>query len=307
MRHPIAAACAAVIALAAPSASALSLAADYSAVVVFGDSLSDPGNLAGTGFAPPPPYFEAMFSNGPVWALALTAGFAPGAAANFAVGGAAALGSVGGNTLATQRAQFDAAVGFGALSLGPNPLAVHWIGANDVFGLGNPLAEPVAAAQRVVAEIADLSAVHGIMDFLVLDLPDQGRTPQIAALGPLAAGAISAGSAAYNATLHAGLDALDPALTVTRIEISALFDALLDDPGAFGLSNATQRCFDAGAGTLCADPDAYAFWDGVHPTAAVHRIVAAAAFEALTPIPAPASLPLLALGAAALWRLRRAA
>ena len=45
-------------------------AASFSGMVVFGDSLSDSGNLfTFTGEAVPasPPYFEGRFSNGPVW------------------------------------------------------------------------------------------------------------------------------------------------------------------------------------------------------------------------------------------------
>lgn len=36
-------------------------------VVVFGDSLSDNGNLFAQTGQPPAPYFQGRFSNGPVW------------------------------------------------------------------------------------------------------------------------------------------------------------------------------------------------------------------------------------------------
>ena len=39
----------------------------YDKIVVFGDSLSDNGNLALFGAAPPPPYSDGRFSNGDVW------------------------------------------------------------------------------------------------------------------------------------------------------------------------------------------------------------------------------------------------
>ena len=44
--------------------------AQFSQLVVFGDSLSDNGNVfaASGNTTPPPPYFEGVFSNGPVWA-----------------------------------------------------------------------------------------------------------------------------------------------------------------------------------------------------------------------------------------------
>jgi phospholipase/lecithinase/hemolysin len=41
----------------------------FEELYIFGDSLSDPGNLFdfSGGIFPPPPYFEGRFSNGPVW------------------------------------------------------------------------------------------------------------------------------------------------------------------------------------------------------------------------------------------------
>ncbi|WP_148293815.1 hypothetical protein [Azospirillum sp. B4] len=42
-------------------------AQQYSAGIVFGDSLSDPGNLVPLGLAPPAPYYNGRFSNGLLW------------------------------------------------------------------------------------------------------------------------------------------------------------------------------------------------------------------------------------------------
>ena len=43
--------------------------ADFDELYIFGDSLSDPGNLfdLSGGTIPPLPYFQGRFSNGPVW------------------------------------------------------------------------------------------------------------------------------------------------------------------------------------------------------------------------------------------------
>ncbi len=68
----------------------------YSALYVFGDSLSDTGNVYNSlgGAYPPPPYFNGRFSNGPVWVetfaanLGLTANAATGGGTNWAFGGA---------------------------------------------------------------------------------------------------------------------------------------------------------------------------------------------------------------------------
>ena len=43
-------------------------------------------------------------------------------------------------------------------------------------------------------------------------------------------------------------------------------------PNVLGLTNVTAPCFNGV--TVCADPDSYLYWDGVHPTAAGHRLIA---------------------------------
>src|SRR3984885_109154 len=72
----------------------------YSGIVIFGDSLSDPGNIPkffGIDY-PAPPYFENQFSNGPVYAKYLDALFGIGQPLqDYAIGGAeTGAGNIGG-------------------------------------------------------------------------------------------------------------------------------------------------------------------------------------------------------------------
>jgi phospholipase/lecithinase/hemolysin len=55
----------------------------------------------------------------------------------------------------------------------------------------------------------------------------------------------------------------------------------------------------------CANPDQYLFWDGVHPTAAAHRMLGDA-FMAAVPEPGGIALLLVALLAMAVIRRRAA-
>src|SRR5271167_1487246 len=72
----------------------------YSGIVIFGDSLSDPGNIPkflGIDY-PPPPYFENQFSNGPVYAKYLDSLFGISTPLqDYAIGGAkSGVGNIGG-------------------------------------------------------------------------------------------------------------------------------------------------------------------------------------------------------------------
>ena len=105
----------------------------------------------------------------------------------------------------------------------------------------------------------------------------------------------------YNSALIGAIQSLTAGqgANVHFLDTFSLINAAVADPGAFGLSNATDRCYIGpltGGGTVCAAPDSYLFWDGQHPTAAADALVAAAAAAAL---PEPPAAPTLLLGACA--------
>jgi outer membrane lipase/esterase len=53
------------------------------------------------------------------------------------------------------------------------------------------------------------------------------------------------------------------------------------NPGAYGFTNVTDAC-GAIVGANC---DTYAYWDGIHPTAAAHERIAEAFLAAAVPEP----------------------
>ncbi len=137
--------------LAVPAAEARTIDAPYSSFYVFGDSLSDNGNLfRETGGAVPqdPPYAEGRFSNGPVWAELVDVARMP--TVNFAVGGAT-LGATA-DGIPDFVAQVDSFLTAGLASTsGVRPLAAVWFGANDLFGA---VLDPRIAAADAFAEAA---------------------------------------------------------------------------------------------------------------------------------------------------------
>jgi len=301
-----------------------SAASPYSNYVVFGDSLSDVGNLfAATGGAQPAaPYANGQFSNGPVWAqdLAGNLGLAPLTPAllggtDFAFGGAttssAATKSSAVPNLDMQIGAFLAGTGGTAPS---SALYSVWIGANDVLGTiatadPNALTDTQSAAHSEAAAIGAL-VTDGARNILVPLLPDLGKTPRLIAAGTVAQAGATGLSLAYNAALLADLAGITgvPGLDITVLDTFSLIDTVAADPATFGFSDATDACYIGpytGGGTTCATPNDYLFWDTIHPSAVGHSLIANAASEALVPEPATTTLLLTSLLGLAYTRRRR--
>lgn len=277
--------------------------------VAFGDSLTDPGNAyAATGtvslppfsLIPDAPYASHTFSNGPTWAevLALSlespasgapAFVAPGAFTNYAVGGARARGGTGSFDLSAQVSLYLSNYGGVACS---GPVHVLWIGGDDLRDALTALATAATPADGELAAGAIIAAaVTGITDnvvalassgarnFLIFTAPDVSHAPAVALLGPAAIGAGQQLSAAFNNGLDqavAQLQGLLPGIHIARYDDNALVTAIIARPAAFGLTDVTDPCLHFGVvqGAFCQRPWQFLFWDGIHPTAATHRIVA---------------------------------
>lgn len=290
----------------------------HAAVFAFGDSLSDLGNdRALTGGAVPPPsrYVDGRFTNNGVWldhvaaalglnARASLAGFDPAAEnqlVSFAYGGAASGQrnvTPGGFEVPGLLGQIEEFVASGA-TVGPDDLFILWSGSNDyLLGLENAPDQPIANIAAAVSALRGLGAEK----FLIVNLPNLGDAPLSVALG--AQGPLNALTAAHNAALMATL--AGPG--VTFLDVQTLFAQALADPMAFGFTAGLA----AGPAAGCLFPpfdcapvaDAGTFfWDELHPSTAVHRLIADAALAALG-VPEPSAIPLLALG---LFALRRSA
>jgi outer membrane lipase/esterase len=218
-------------------------------IVVFGTSLSDPGNafaLTGVNLTPPDygmdtplelltlipdaPYARGgnHFSNGPTWIEQLAgavglggsvkAAFlgSDGRASNYAVGGATAadLTALGGSQahLSVQVQAFLSDVGGAAPS---SAMYVVEMGGNDIrFALavasqGGDPTPFIGAA--VLAVVQNIRDLYdaGARKFLVWHVPNLGRTPAIQALG--AVGPATGLSLAYNEALKGFLELLSTA------------------------------------------------------------------------------------------------
>jgi len=296
-------------------------AGDVRDVVVFGDSLSDPGNhfiafgeSAERPFEPVPaaPYSVGghHFSNGKTWIEQLVAGSsaAPSAkpafgrsprASNYAVGRARARANAADFPLYDLSAQVGLFLADHDGSAPSDDLYVIWIGSNDVrdalatIATGGGSVESQLAAQQILG-----SAVQAIVDnivaiyasggrtFLVVNVPNPANTPVVRALPPVVQAIATQLSGGFNVAMAQILGALPqilPGADFVALDADAVLTGIIADPAAAGLDDVSSPCLAFGVTphAICSNPSSYLFWDGTHPTSAGHRLVANAAATAL--------------------------
>lgn len=286
-------------------------------LVVFGDSLSDNGNAAiALGGALPGNYAANALTDGPattpatggpfgLWTDQLAAKLGVPDPQPFLLGGtdyAVATALTGHNPgfsvppfpptsvpyLADQIALY-------LLGNTPssNTLYTFWAGANDIDSGGNP----ITAADNIAANIKTLAALGGI-DFLWLNLPPLGDTPDGAASGQSAA--LNAASNAYDAEWSADIAALQSeGIDVDGVNIAQLFNQITSDPSTFGFTDVTDPawCGPGGLSTCTGNnPNQFLYWDGEHPTTAADAQIATLAFNDATSTPEPGTFFLLTFG-----------
>jgi len=274
-------------------------------IVVFGDSLSDTGNLylaSGQKTPPSPPYFWGRFSNGPLWVERLASrldhvvpptpslgfGLSP---TNYAWGGAeTGPGKTpsGIPNIGMQIGQFLA-----ANTPTDSQLFVIWGGANDFLHATTP-PDPADVVANIVDHISTIAAAApGVeLKFLVPNLPPLGLTPAALFMGVYTSSLLNDRSREFNALLSADLEELAGKLRITimQLDIFSLAQEIRLNPADFGFTHTegTARIgdpsgpppdFTVGDGDVVPDPDEYVFFDDVHPTRAWHQIAGDRAFE----------------------------
>lgn len=140
--------------------SALASASSFDNLYVFGDSLSDTGNVYALtgGHTPPAPYYHGRFSNGPVWVeslanhLGLSVDPSLNGGTNYAFGGAEAdrshtLSHDNTPNIGYQITQFSASHSFTG-----HELVVVWAGGNDFLKEASiPLTSPQTLRQALIS------------------------------------------------------------------------------------------------------------------------------------------------------------
>jgi len=281
----------------------------FSGIVVFGTSLSDPGNaftLLGEQSTPPDftlnpllvpsaPYARGghHFSNGATWieqfakSRGLEGSVRPALATpnlnatNYAVGAARAYDDGINFNLTRQVDTFLERSGTVASS---QALYVIEMGSNDVRdafqvyaagGNGGPiLGQALASISTNIQKLYEAGAT----DFLVWVTPNIAMTPAVRSFGPAAGALATQLTQGFNGGLNQLLAQLSQGLPGTRfvrLDAYRILNDIVANPGAFGLTTTATACLTPNSAPfVCDKVDEFLFWDGIHPTKAGHAIIA---------------------------------
>jgi outer membrane lipase/esterase len=298
-------------------------AAPYDSLFIFGDSLSDAGNnafyigsnpaqvVSDNTYIPVQPYASGQYTNGDVWAKSFASSlglgayaapaFAPPGGGNFAFGGArTSLDGPFPPSLKTQASTFLALSGGVASG---SALYVVAGGGNDARDTLEAVAANMPNAASIIGSAALQYAadtewiVHtlraaGAQSIVVWNTPNLGLVPAVTAGGAGASFLGSLVASSMNAALSA---AMADETGVTIFDDYGLLTAAVANPGAFGLSNVTDACGNVMAGC---DPATSMFWDGIHPTAFGHALLASEMQRSavVVAIPEPETYAMMLMG-----------
>lgn len=270
-----AAAAALAVCLGVPAVAGATPVAQY----VFGDSLSDTGNLyelVGHDFPYPPSYHDS-YTNGKV-AVELLAerlggradpslwlngfqdthnlfgpGFVPGT--NYAVAGAKAA-PTSPIDLPYQVGAFLSHEGNAAPS---DALYTVMIGGNDVR-VAAKAGSDAGVTAGVKTELAAIGSLikSGAQRILVGDVPDVGLIPEFAQDNPTAAPTAMRYSIEYNALLKqglAGIEMSDPSANISLFDLYGFNNGVLANAAKYGFTNTTDRCY-TNTGDFLSNPGA---------------------------------------------------
>lgn len=283
-------------------------AGSFEDIIVFGDSLSDSGNIFAVtqGAVPPQPYFMGRFTNGLNYAdrlgEALDFPLVPSlvGGTNFAFGGARTDSHPSGQpfSLFAQLERFKAS----GYPVSEQTLVIVFGGANNlqdiIFAAAtDPLNAFTLGVQGVENAVADLRrildelAASGVKHLLVPNAPDLGLVPRVTeqqAAAPWIVPYARFVTVLFNLKLAGVLHTLD-GVQVYRFDTFRWLRDAVADPQQYGLNNVTERCYTGddltfpGGGEVCDNPDDYLFWDGIHPTRVVHEFIAEDMVQILRP------------------------
>jgi phospholipase/lecithinase/hemolysin len=249
----------------------------FSALYVFGDSLSDTGRSP----APEQGYYEGRYSNGPLWVEYLSAelGITYNASNNFAVSG---------STTADLMSQTTSLVPSTNLS---TALFTVESGGNDFLdGAEADLSDSgwnslVASGVSNITSTLNVLYTNGAREIIVGNLANIGQTPAAAAEPALFATYVDTKVALFNTQLHSSVTNFTkshPGARIYLLDENTLLSQIIKTPASYGFTVTTNGALEDPHLTdkSVTGPGAdYVFWDIIHPTTKVHALVSNLALQ----------------------------
>jgi phospholipase/lecithinase/hemolysin len=280
---------------------------DYTKIVVFGDSLSDTGNVAHLteakyGFRIPGPvgdYTDGRFTDGydtlppalkyfGIWVEQLAASLPSKPEVKNSLDGG------------TDYAYGDATTGKGTTVFSFGPSNVYSVNVDNigrqitdylsthprindktlfvVWGGANDLLTATSSTDVIDAGITQTLNIQRLIDagatqFIVLNLPPLGLIPRLNG-SPTTSGPATEASEIFNDVLGGGVALLRDIywfrnLKISQVDVFSLFNNIVAAPSTYSFANVTSS-----SQGVPVDPDTYLFWDDLHPTTHGHNLLA---------------------------------
>lgn len=273
-------------------------------VVVFGDSLSDNGNLyeyMQHQLPLSPPYYAGRFSNGPLWVERLLNFYFPQTSAqhllDYAFGGAGVSEDPNSEMLFTLNHEIDSYLLSHQEKADAQSLFVVWVGANNYLEHEGRSTQTVIDVNDGIKHSLQRLADAGAHHILIFNLPDLGKTPYAKFIH--AEEILTRSTIEHNQKLLLTINQLqqdNPAVQWLHFDVNALLNSFLTDPLRYGFTNVDSTCY----GSMAALPilaqyskypmvkvasrininvgqdhcDGYLFFDPIHPAARANELMA---------------------------------
>lgn len=268
-------------------------------IVVFGDSLSDNGNLyefMKRQLPQSPPYYEGRFSNGPVWIEHVIASYFPENPTahlfDYAFGGAGVSEEEGADdVLFTLRREINTYLLEHNDKASEDSLFVVWIGSNNYLAFPSEVEKTLQDVNAGIVHSLHRLVEKGAKHILVVNLPDLGRTPAALEFGSI--DGMTHFAKKHNHLLSQAIENFKqeyPEVQWLYYDLYQAFDEVIEHPQDYGFTNITNTCvvFDEEITkrsvlkmVAAVKPEmkrdacmGYLFFDLVHPTGLAHKILA---------------------------------
>jgi phospholipase/lecithinase/hemolysin len=249
----------------------------FTALYVFGDSLSDTGRKPPTGTN----YWEGRYSNGPLWVeyLSTNLGMSYNASNNWAISGSTT------SNLLAQIANVPPSTNLNSA------LFTLVSGGNDFFdslkaGVNDPFWSIVVQnAVQNLTNAADTLYTNGARELIIANLANLGQTPAFTNTPPGWPEYVDSKVALFNSELAAAVTnvaARDTGLRIYFMNANATFEQIFTNASFYGFTVITNGALEDTSLTdkSFTGPGAdYLFWDTLHPTTKADALTAGWAYQ----------------------------